>query len=71
MAMKGLPYFTAGKVVKGFGRGSKDLGIPTGALKLRLVFLNEYSPQAGNLSVECFGTESMSKYRAVNVNRRR
>jgi FAD synthase len=28
--MKGLPYFTLGKVVKGFGRGSKDLGIPTG-----------------------------------------
>jgi FAD synthase len=30
MTMKGLPYFTAGKVVEGFGRGSKDLGIPTG-----------------------------------------
>ncbi|XP_023724544.1 riboflavin kinase isoform X1 [Cryptotermes secundus] len=29
VAMKGLPYFTVGKVVKGFGRGSKDLGIPT------------------------------------------
>lgn len=27
--MKGLPYFAVGKVVKGFGRGSKDLGIPT------------------------------------------
>ena len=25
-----LPYFTAGKVVKGFGRGSKEIGIPTG-----------------------------------------
>lgn len=24
-----LPYFTAGTVVKGFGRGSKELGIPT------------------------------------------
>jgi FAD synthase len=34
MTMKGLPYFTVGKVVKGFGRGSKDLGIPTGALNL-------------------------------------
>ena len=25
-----LPHFCSGKVVKGFGRGSKDLGIPTG-----------------------------------------
>lgn len=25
-----LPYFVSGEVVKGFGRGSKQLGIPTG-----------------------------------------
>jgi len=25
-----FPYFTQGEVVKGFGRGSKELGIPTG-----------------------------------------
>ncbi len=25
-----LPYFVSGEVVKGFGRGSKELGIPTG-----------------------------------------
>lgn len=25
----GLPYFTSGEIVKGFGRGSKQLGIPT------------------------------------------
>ena len=25
-----LPYFVCGEVVKGFGRGSKQLGIPTG-----------------------------------------
>ena len=25
-----LPYYTTGKVVKGFGRGSKALGCPTG-----------------------------------------
>ncbi|XP_053558464.1 riboflavin kinase [Bombina bombina] len=27
--MKSLPFFCKGEVVKGFGRGSKDLGIPT------------------------------------------
>lgn len=26
---KGLPHFAAGEVVRGFGRGSKQLGIPT------------------------------------------
>ena len=26
------PYFCRGEVVKGFGRGSKELGIPTGEL---------------------------------------
>ena len=25
-----LPFFQTGKVVKGFGRGSKEIGIPTG-----------------------------------------
>lgn len=29
MTVKGLPFFAAGTVVKGFGRGSKELGIPT------------------------------------------
>lgn len=28
--MRHLPYFCRGEVVKGFGRGSKELGIPTG-----------------------------------------
>ena len=28
--MKGLPYFCRGEVIRGFGRGSKELGIPTG-----------------------------------------
>ncbi|XP_076217775.1 riboflavin kinase-like [Aptenodytes patagonicus] len=27
--MRRLPYFCRGEVVKGFGRGSKELGIPT------------------------------------------
>lgn len=29
-SMKHLPYFCRGEVVRGFGRGSKELGIPTG-----------------------------------------
>ena len=29
-ALRCLPYFTRGEVVTGFGRGSKQLGIPTG-----------------------------------------
>ncbi|KAJ8930535.1 hypothetical protein NQ314_016648 [Rhamnusium bicolor] len=29
MAYEGLPHFAKGEVVKGFGRGSKDLGCPT------------------------------------------
>uniref|UniRef100_A0A8C5MTR6 riboflavin kinase n=1 Tax=Leptobrachium leishanense TaxID=445787 RepID=A0A8C5MTR6_9ANUR len=28
--MNGLPFYCQGEVVKGFGRGSKELGIPTG-----------------------------------------
>ncbi|KAF1517398.1 Riboflavin kinase, partial [Eudyptes chrysocome] len=28
-AMRHLPYFCRGEVMKGFGRGSKELGIPT------------------------------------------
>ena len=26
-----LPYFASGEVVTGFGRGSKEIGVPTGA----------------------------------------
>lgn len=29
MLQRGLPHFAKGEVVKGFGRGSKELGIPT------------------------------------------
>lgn len=31
--MKSLPYFCRGEVVRGFGRGSKELGIPTGEFR--------------------------------------
>ncbi|KAK1786972.1 hypothetical protein P4O66_017350, partial [Electrophorus voltai] len=27
--MRSLPYFCRGQVIRGFGRGSKELGIPT------------------------------------------
>lgn len=28
--LNNLPFFACGEIVSGFGRGSKDLGIPTG-----------------------------------------
>ncbi|XP_015584955.1 riboflavin kinase [Cephus cinctus] len=33
----GLPHFAVGQIVKGFGRGSKDLGIPTANYPLEVV----------------------------------
>lgn len=33
MANKIAPYFALGEIVKGFGRGSKELGCPTGMCK--------------------------------------
>lgn len=33
MCTKNLLYFLSGSVVRGFGRGSKVLGIPTGKIK--------------------------------------
>ena len=37
-----LPYFARGEVVKGFGRGSKELGIPTGKLLPLSEIFNNY-----------------------------
>lgn len=37
MCTKSLPYFLTGSVVKGFGRGSKALGIPTANLEEKIV----------------------------------
>ncbi|XP_034254750.1 riboflavin kinase [Thrips palmi] len=34
---KGLPHFASGIVVKGFGRGSKELGIPTANFEPHIV----------------------------------
>ncbi|KAK6635521.1 hypothetical protein RUM44_000773 [Polyplax serrata] len=39
----GLPHFAKGTVVKGFGRGSKELGIPTANLPLEIV--NKLPPE--------------------------
>lgn len=36
-----FPYFTKGIIVKGFGRGSKELGIPTGEISTDFVVLCE------------------------------
>ena len=35
-----LPFFAKGIVVKGFGRGSKELGIPTGKSKMHALILS-------------------------------
>lgn len=32
MSKSYLPFFSAGPIIKGFSRGSKELGIPTGKL---------------------------------------
>ncbi|KAJ8711747.1 hypothetical protein PYW08_008701 [Mythimna loreyi] len=37
MSQKHLPFFLEGEVVKGFGRGSKDLGCPTANYPLEVV----------------------------------
>lgn len=34
--MSGDPFFVSGKIIKGFGRGSKELGIPTGLMTILL-----------------------------------
>lgn len=35
--MKSLPYFCRGEVIRGFGRGSKELGIPTANFSVSVV----------------------------------
>ncbi|KAF3426056.1 hypothetical protein E2986_08952 [Frieseomelitta varia] len=40
MCTKSLPYFLSGLVVRGFGRGSKALGIPTASVKLSNLMAN-------------------------------
>lgn len=37
MSRRGLPHFAKGVVVKGFGRGSKDLGCPTANFPVEVV----------------------------------
>ena len=35
--LNGLPFFASGEIVHGFGRGSKELGIPTANYELEIV----------------------------------
>ncbi|KAG8224750.1 hypothetical protein J437_LFUL005319, partial [Ladona fulva] len=37
MFLKGLPHYASGKIVTGFGRGSKELGIPTANYPIEVV----------------------------------
>lgn len=37
MVSRGLPHFASGEVIKGFGRGSKELGCPTANLPTETV----------------------------------
>lgn len=37
MCTENLPYFLSGSVIRGFGRGSKSLGIPTANLEDKIV----------------------------------
>lgn len=46
-----LPYFCVGPIIKGFGRGSTDLGIPTGIVYW-LIFPNNAMKNLN--SIKCF-----------------
>lgn len=50
MVVKGLPYFTSGEVIKGFGRGSKQLGCPTANFPEEVV---KQLPEDLNTGVYC------------------
>lgn len=49
------PYFCRGEVVKGFGRGSKELGIPTGEFCSKSSILNvQFFTKLGNKLIQMF-----------------
>lgn len=52
MANKCLPHFCSGPIVKGFGRGSKELGCPTGILNTVKIIL--YLVRAEVINLESF-----------------
>lgn len=60
-----LPYFCVGPVVKGFGRGSKDLGCPTGkSHSVQSIFnLNE------TFHVDWFIWKSLSEMKLNSIER--
>lgn len=46
------PFYAQGTVIKGFGRGSKELGIPTGWSNHRIAIVQLFSFKVNNRSVE-------------------
>lgn len=42
MTHKSLPYFCAGPIIKGFGRGSSEIGCPTGKKQFFIVFVQQF-----------------------------
>jgi len=41
--LKHLPIYACGEIVRGFGRGSKELGIPTGECMCVCVFVPNFN----------------------------
>ena len=57
--MSALPVRVSGTVVHGFGRGSKELGIPTANMDSRVV------EQAATLATGAVHTQFLQKYKCV------
>lgn len=58
--IEGLPLYLEGKVTRGFGRGSKELGIPTGTV-LQHEGESDLYPASANLPIDAY-RELLEKY---------